>query len=76
MNTIFERVSRIISDLTGVDKDAIFETTTICDLDIGTLKFANIILDLEDEFHIEIFESQYRKLQTVGDIVEYVQNNS
>ena len=73
MGTTFERIKKVIAGLLEIDKDAITRETTICDLGID---FEDLVYGIETEFDINIFESQYRKLQTVKDVVMYVQNNS
>lgn len=74
MEEIFEKVKEVIIDQLGVeDEDSItMETTFIDDLGADSLDVVELIIALEEEFGMEIPETEAEKIVTVGDVVEYI----
>ena len=69
----FDRVCKIISEQTGMDKDKItMETNLKEDLGVDSLDNVEIIMAFEDEFEQNIPDGDFVKLQTVGDVVAYI----
>jgi acyl carrier protein len=69
----FEKVSEIISKQLDIDKDTITaESRLIEDLKADSLDVVELIMDLEQEFGIEIPDEELPKIRTVGDIVGYI----
>lgn len=77
MEAIFERVKEVIGEQLGIDDiDTItMETTFIEDLGADSLDIVELIMALEEEFDIEIPESEAEKISSVGDAAEYIKNN-
>ncbi|AUS96458.1 acyl carrier protein [Clostridium thermosuccinogenes] len=74
---IFEKVKKIIVDQLGVEEDDItMESSFIDDLGADSLDIVELIMALEEEFDIEIPDSEAEKITTVGDAVDYIKNNS
>ncbi|HHW32453.1 MAG TPA: acyl carrier protein [Clostridiaceae bacterium] len=74
---IFERVKKIIVEQLGVDEDDItMESSFIDDLGADSLDIVELIMALEEEFELEIPDSEAEKITTVGDAVEYIKNNT
>ncbi|HOQ08180.1 MAG TPA: acyl carrier protein, partial [Clostridiales bacterium] len=48
----------------------------IDDLGADSLDIVELIMALEEEFDIEIPDSEAEKISTVGDAVEYIKNNT
>ena len=72
---MFERVRKILANYTDLPAAKIMESSTLMgDLDLNSLDIINIVMDFEDEFGIEIDDEEIRKLVTVGDIVQYMEN--
>jgi len=71
---IFEKVKEVIIDQLGVeDEERItMETTFIDDLGADSLDVVELIIALEEEFGMEIPETEAEKIVTVGDVVEYI----
>ena len=71
---IFEKVKEVIIDQLGVeDEESItMETTFIDDLGADSLDVVELIIALEEEFGMEIPETEAEKIVTVGDVVEYI----
>ena len=73
----FDRVCKIISEQTGMDKDKItMETNLKEDLGVDSLDNVEIIMAFEDEFEQNIPDGDFVKLQTVGDVVAYIDINA
>lgn len=72
----FEKIRAIIVDQLGVEEDMInMETNIMKDLEADSLDAVEIILGVEDEFEIEIPDDVAEKLETVSDLVAYVDEN-
>ncbi len=74
---VFEKVKKIIVDQLGVDEDDVtLEASFIDDLGADSLDIVELIMALEEEFDLEIPDSEAEKIVTVGDAVEYIKNNT
>ena len=73
---IFEKVRELICDQFAVDPETITEDTNFLqDLSADSLDFVELVMNIEDCFSLpEISEEEIRSIQTVGDLVNYVQN--
>lgn len=74
---IFEKVKVIIADQLGVGEDTTIgmETSLMKDLEADSLDAVEIMMALEDEFSIEIPDSEAEKFANIGDIVKYIEAN-
>lgn len=73
---MFEKVKKIIVEQLGVDEnDITMESSFIDDLGADSLDIVELIMALEEEFDLEIPDSEAEKITTVGDAVEYIKNN-
>ena len=69
----FEKIQNIIADVLNVDPETItMETTFIQDLGADSLDLFQIVMQIEDEFQIQIDDSAAEKITTVGDAVEEI----
>ncbi|MFC4076427.1 acyl carrier protein [Salinithrix halophila] len=77
MADTLNRVQRIVVDRLGVDAAEVTPEAAIKD-DLGadSLDVMDLILELEDEFNLEISDEQAEKINTVGDIVSYIDSRS
>ena len=74
---VFEKVKKIIVEQLGVEEDEItMESSFIDDLGADSLDIVELIMALEEEFELEIPDSEAEKITTVGDAVEYIKNNT
>ena len=70
---IFEKVKEVIIEQLAVEDDAIkLETSFIDDLGADSLDIVELIMALEEEFDLQIPDSEAEKITTVGDVVEYI----
>jgi len=73
---IFDKVKEIIIERLGVAETAITtEASFIDDLGADSLDIVELIMALEEEFDLEIPDSDAEKVVTVGDVVEYIKEN-
>jgi len=73
---IFEKVKAIIVEQLGVADTAVLsEASFIDDLGADSLDIVELVMALEEEFDIEIPDSDAEKVVTVGDVVEYIKEN-
>ena len=74
---MLEKVKKIIVEQLGVEEDEItMESSFIDDLGADSLDIVELIMALEEEFDLEIPDSEAEKITTVGDAVEYIKNNT
>jgi len=75
--SVLERVADIVAEQLGVDKDKITpETSFVNDLGADSLDTVELVMELEEEFDINIPDEAAEKIQTVGQAVEYIEANS
>ncbi len=65
-----ERVINVLADHLDVDASTITEATTFEDLDIDSLDTVEILMEMEDEFGIEIVAEEAGK--SVGELAAYI----
>jgi len=72
----FEKVRDIIAKQLDIDAAGIAMTSRLIDdLKADSLDIVELIMDLEQEFNIEIPDEELPKVQTVADIVGYLEKN-
>jgi len=68
-----ERVVKIIANQFGREADTITETTDIAnDLGADSLELAELLLAFQEEFNIDIDDSETQNLATVGDVIKQI----
>lgn len=73
----FEKIQTIIADVLNVDAGSItMETRFIEDLGADSLDLFQIVMQIEETFHIMIDDSAAEKISTVGDAVEEIRKIS
>ncbi len=73
---ILEKVKKIIVEQLGVADTAVtMEASFIDDLGADSLDIVELIMALEEEFDIEIPDSDAEKVVTVGDVVDYIKDH-
>ncbi|CAM3080635.1 acyl carrier protein [Filibacter tadaridae] len=75
MSTVLERVTKVIVDRLGVDESEIkLEASFRDDLGADSLDVVELVMELEDEFDMEISDDDAEKLATVGSAVSYIES--
>ena len=74
---INERIKSIIAEQLGVNMEEVVpEASFIEDLGAGSLDIVELIMALEEEYDMEIPDEDAEKIQTVQDVINYVQNRA
>ena len=74
---IFEKVKGIIVEQWGVSDSAVnLDASFIDDLGADSLDIVELIMALEEEFDMEIPDTDAEKISTVNDVVEYIKENA
>ena len=73
--TILEKVKEMIVDRFGVQEDKVTPIMTFDDLGADSLDIVELVMAIEEEFDIEIPDSDAEKVVTVGDVVDYIKEN-
>jgi acyl carrier protein len=72
--TVPERVIEIVADQLGVDKEKITrETSFVNDLGADSLDTVELVMELEEEFDINIPDDAAEKIQTVGQAIDFIE---
>lgn len=65
----------IVAEQMSVERGEIRrETSFVNDLNADSLDTVELVMELEDEFDMNIPDDEAEKLQTVGQAIEYIQN--
>lgn len=70
---MFEKIKEILSKYTKAEITE--KSTLVNDLGLSSFDMVSAVTAFEDEFDIEISDRDIRKLVTVKDITEYIENN-
>jgi len=76
MSQVFDRVKEIIVEQLDADEDQVtMEASFRDDLDADSLDVVELVMELEDEFDLEIADEEAEKIATVGDAVNFIEEN-
>jgi acyl carrier protein len=77
MSDVFDRVKRIIVERLGVEESEVTpEASFKDDLGADSLDVVELVMELEDEFDLEISDEDAEKITTVGEVVQYIESRS
>ena len=77
MSSTLDRVKEIIVDHLDVDSNEIqMDSNFRDDLNADSLDLVELIMAFEEEFESEISDEEAQALQSVGDVVNYLDNQS
>ncbi|WLR43563.1 acyl carrier protein [Bacillus carboniphilus] len=77
MADVLDRVTKIVVDRLGVDESEVTpEASFKDDLGADSLDVVELVMELEDEFDMQISDEDAEKISTVGDAVKYIQGQS
>jgi acyl carrier protein len=72
--SVEQRVIAIVSDHFAYDKEKIKRNTTfIEDIGADSLDIVEFVMELEEEFDIQIPDDQAEKIKTVGEAIDYIE---
>ncbi|TCS79222.1 acyl carrier protein [Tepidibacillus fermentans] len=73
MADIFDRVKKIVVDRLGVDEEEVtLDARFKEDLGADSLDIVELVMELEDEFELEISDEDAEKISKVGEVVDYI----
>ncbi|MCD8496964.1 MAG: acyl carrier protein [Alphaproteobacteria bacterium] len=77
MSDIAERVKKIVVEHLGVDEGKVSEGASfIDDLGADSLDTVELVMAFEEEFSVDIPDDAAEKIQTVGDAIKFISDNS
>lgn len=77
MAEVLEQVTKIIVDRLGVEESQVtLEASFKDDLGADSLDVVELVMELEDQFDMEISDEDAEKIATVGDAVNYIQSKA
>ncbi|MBF1307295.1 MAG: acyl carrier protein [Parvimonas micra] len=71
---VFEKVKEFLQNAFK-GKEINLDTKFREDLQADSIKVLSVIMDIEDEYNLELDEDTIRSIVTVRDLVEYIENN-
>ena len=75
--SVEEKVKEIIVEQLGVDEEDVNPNAKfIEDLGADSLDTVELVMALEEHFDIQIPDEEAEKIQTVGQAIDYIKNNS
>ena len=73
---VFDKIREILAEQLDADAEEMTADTSIAeDLGADSLDVVELLMSSEDEFEVEIPDEEIENLKTIGDVVEYIQNN-
>lgn len=73
---MFEEFKQTLVEKLEIDGDLIKpESNLVNDLGINSIELADLIFVFEDKYNIEIDDDDIQRFITVGDVVDYLENN-
>ncbi|GEM00740.1 MAG: acyl carrier protein [Bacillota bacterium] len=77
MAETFDRVKKIVVDRLDVEEEKVtLEASFKDDLEADSLDVVELVMELEDEFDMEIADEEAEKIQTVADAVNYIDSQA
>ena len=68
-----EKIIEIVSEQMNIDKSEITrETSFVNDLNADSLDTVELVMEFEDEFELSIPDEVAEKIQTVGQVIDYI----
>ena len=72
-----DEVVKLISETLEIDPADLKDDTDLAhDLGIESIDLVDLVTAFEDKYNFEIPDNELKNLQTVGDIVKYIEDNA
>lgn len=73
---IFDKLKELVVDQLGVDDEEVtMEATMQDDLGADSLDLVDLVMSVEEEFGVKVADEDLENIKTVGDIVDYIDEN-
>ena len=73
--SVEQRVIEIVCEHLAVNKETVNRNTAfIEDIGADSLDIVELVMELEEEFDIQIPDDQAEKIKTVGEAIDYIEN--
>ena len=73
---MIEKVKEILGEFIDIDPDTITPESNIrTDIGLNSLDCVSLAEELENEYNIEIPNSELSKFKTIGDVISYIESN-
>lgn len=73
---MIEKVKEILSEFTEMKAEQMSaDTKLVADMGLNSFDVVNVVVAFEEEFDIEIPDKDIRGLQTIGNIVDYLESH-
>ena len=74
---IFDKIKEILADQLDIEENAITpDSLLVEDLGADSLDAIDIVMSVEDEFGIEVPDEIIEKIESVSDIITFIENNA
>ena len=71
-----DKIKAILADTLGVSEDELSTDTNIAtDLGADSLDVVEILMAIQDEFDVEVPDSEIENIRTIGELAEYIETN-
>ncbi len=73
---MLEKIQELVSENLGIEPEKVVESASFKD-DLGadSLDLFELVMGLEEEFGVKIPTEDLEKINTVGDVIDYINNN-
>jgi acyl carrier protein len=76
MSSVQDKVFEIVCDQLTLDRSQVApESSFLEDLGADSLDIVQLIMALEEEYHLEISDEDAEKIRTIQDIVDYIESH-
>ncbi len=74
---VYEKIKELLANQLGADEESMsMDTNIAADLGADSLDVVELLAEIQDEFDIEIPDEEIENIKTIGDLTEYIQNNT
>lgn len=76
MSDVLPRMQTIVAEQLGVEPEQVIrEADFVQDLNADSLDMVELVMSLEEEFGVEISDDEVENIRTVGDAIDYIEEN-